>query len=242
MDWFLRDFDHPAYFEIYANKEKEAAQEGPALANYLGLPPQSLVLDIPCGWGRLHPYWLDRGWRHVGGDLSPRNLAVHASKHPTALVRLDFRRLPFRNSIADGIMCAFTSWGYFLKNADNMAQLREFSRVLKPGAPLLLDLAGRHHLLKATALFEDFWYPVKDGDYKERVRWAQDRKRIITDRNLNGQRFRHNIWIPDDDEIRESLAQSGFEIDKRWGGLKDQPWSKMAKRWIYRALKVASVE
>jgi SAM-dependent methyltransferase len=237
MDWFVRDFDHPAYFEIYASKEKEAAQEGPALAAYLDVPPQSLVLDIPCGWGRLHPYWLERGWKHVGGDLSPSNLAKHAAKHPTSLVRLDFRRLPFRDSIADAVMCAFTSWGYFLKQADNLKQLMEFARILKPGAPLLLDLVGRDYLLKATALSEDYWYPVKDGDYKERIRWSHDRKRIITDRNLRGLRFRHNIWIPTDKEIRDALAITGFEVVKCWGGLSGEPWSRMAKRWIYRAVK-----
>ncbi len=30
MDWFVRDFDHPAYFTIYADKAEDAAQEGPA--------------------------------------------------------------------------------------------------------------------------------------------------------------------------------------------------------------------
>ena len=28
MDWFERDFDHPAYFDIYQDKEEDAAGEG----------------------------------------------------------------------------------------------------------------------------------------------------------------------------------------------------------------------
>ena len=238
MDWFVRDFDHPAYFEIYANKLREAEEEGPALASCLNVPPRSLVLDIPCGWGRLHPYWLEKGWRTVGGDLSALNLAMHATKHPTDLIRLDFRRLPFRDSVADALMCAFTSWGYFLEDADNMRQLYEFARVMKPGAPLILDLAGRHYLEKAVALVGDTWTTVQDGDYREYVHWSQDKKRIIADRIKNGHRFSHNIWIPTDSDIRKALAQAGFEIDNRWGGLYGEPWSEMAERWIYRAARV----
>ena len=238
VDWFAWDFDHPEYFEIYASKERDAPEEGPALAGYLGVAPGSLVLDLPCGWGRLHPFWRQAGWRHVGGDLSAMSLAVHAQRHPSHLVRLDLRRLPFKDCIADAVMCAFTSWGYFLDEADNLRQLKEYARVLKPGAPLLLDLVGRRDLEKAAALAIGFWYDVEDGDYKERVRWSRDKKRIITDRIRNGHRFQHNIWIPTDDEVRTALAQAGFEVEKRWGGLGGEPWAEMAERWIYRALRV----
>ena len=238
MDWFARDFDHPEYFEIYASKEREAEEEGPALATYLDVPPGSLVLDLPCGWGRLHPYWHDCGWKHVGGDLSQLSLAIHAEKHPSDLVRMDLRHLPFRDSVADAVMCAFTSWGYFLDEADNMRQLKEYARVLKPQAPLILDMTGRHSLEKAAALAIGFWYHVEDGNYKERVGWSRNKKRILTQRIRNGHRFCHNIWIPTDKEIRSALGMAGFKVEKCWGGLNNEPWSKMAERWIYRALRV----
>ena len=63
MDWFDRDFDHPLYFEIYRSKERDAAEEGPALAALLGLPAGTRVLDLPCGWGRLRPAWEAMGWQ-----------------------------------------------------------------------------------------------------------------------------------------------------------------------------------
>ncbi|MCL1893724.1 MAG: class I SAM-dependent methyltransferase [Holophagaceae bacterium] len=236
MDWYERDFDHPDYFEIYANKEKEAAEEGSALATYLNLPPNSLVLDLPCGWGRLHPYWAMKGWKTVGGDLSSLNLDIHASKHPNELVRLDFRHLPFKSSVADGVMCAFTSWGYFHEEEDNLRQLCEFARVLKPGGILLLDLAGRHYLENAIVLMEGYWYHVDDGDYMERVRWTRSKKRIITDRIKNGHHFRHNIWIPTENEIKIALEKSGFHIDKCWGGLGGEKLMSSSERWIYRAI------
>jgi SAM-dependent methyltransferase len=236
MEWFRRDFDCPEYFEIYADKEAEAADEGPGLAAYLDVPPQSLVLDIPCGWGRLHPYWLQRGWRCVGGDLSPMNLARHAKEKPSDLVRLDMRRLPFRDSIADAVMCAFTSWGYFRRLEENLRQLREYARILKPGAPLLLDLTGRTMLVRSARLVEGFWFDLEGVECKERVRWARNGKRIYTDRIINGRRYRHDIWIPTDEEIVSALHDTGFELDQRWGGLNNEPWSEMAERWVYRAV------
>ncbi len=235
MEWFARDFDHPLYFQIYQNKEHEADEEGPALAAMLGLPSGSLVLDLPCGWGRLQPALEARELRVVGGDLSALNLRRHAEEHPGLMARLDFRALPFRNGCANGVFCAFTSWGYFASEAENLRQLTEFARVLKPGGVLLLDLVGRIYLENATRRVGQDWFWA-DG-YRERVRWSADRKRILTDRILEGIRFRHDIWIPTDQEVSEFLEEAGFVIDRTFGDLGGGPLAPEAERRIYRALK-----
>ena len=237
MDWFAWDFDHPAYFDIYADKEADAGQEGPALAALLALPAGSRVLDLPCGWGRLHPHLAARGLAVVGGDLSPLNLRRHAGEHPAPLARLDLRALPFRTACADGVLCAFTSWGYFATDAENLAQLREFARVLRPGGALLLDLAGRSFLERVAARLRTRWRDYPDRAYRERVRWSPDRRRIWTERQCRGAAFRHDIWIPTDAEVRTSLAEAGFEPPAAFGGLDGRPWDPGAERWIYRAVR-----
>ncbi|HEX9082202.1 MAG TPA: class I SAM-dependent methyltransferase, partial [Holophagaceae bacterium] len=209
-DWFVRDFDHPAYFDIYADKAEDAEVEGPALAALLDLPPGSRVLDLPCGWGRLQPFLAARGLRTVGGDLSPLNLHRHAQEHPGALVRLDLRALPFRAACVEGVFCAFTSWGYFATEAENRRQIEEFGRVLKPGGRLLLDLVGRERLLESTARAGDRWRDFPWLGYAERVRWTRDLRRIRTERRWQGQTFRHDIWIPEDEEVRDALSAAGF--------------------------------
>ena len=241
MDWFARDFDDPAYFEIYRDKEEDANREGQALAACLNPVAGDLVLDLPCGWGRLRPALELRGCRVLGGDLSPRNLARHASEHPGPIVRLDLRALPFRDARADAILCAYTSWGYFATEAENLRQLTEFARVLRPGGVLLLDLAGRMALERLVALTGGRWYAVPRTDYRERVRWSEGGRRILTDRIIQGRRFRHDIWIPGDGEVRKALRSAGFELEQAWGGLDGEPWSPSATRWIYRALKLACV-
>lgn len=237
MDWFIRDFDHPAYFTIYADKAKDAAQEGPALAALLDLPAGCRVLDLPCGWGRLHPYLRERGLEVVGGDLSPLNLAKHRASHPALLARLDFRSLPFREACADGVFCAFTSWGYFATEAENLRQLTEFARVLRPDGTLLLDLAGRAHLLAAVAEVEGYWLEFPEDGYQERVGWTPDRRRILTERRCQGETFCHDIWIPAHEETLGCLEEAGFAVTQVYGGLDGSPWREDAERWIYRAVK-----
>jgi SAM-dependent methyltransferase len=237
MDWFVRDFDHPAYFKIYADKLEDAAREGPALAALLDLPTGSLILDLPCGWGRLHPHLRNRGLHVVGGDLSPMNLHRHAKEHPALLSRLDLRALPFRAACADGVFCAFTSWGYFATEAENLLQLQEFARVLRPGGALLLDLAGREFLEHGTAFVGDGWVDYPADGYIERVRWSPDGHRIWTERRIGGEGFRQDIWIPTDEQVRACLAEAGFGAVAAFGGLDGRPWSGISDRWIYRALR-----
>lgn len=233
-DWFARDFDHPLYFEIYRDKERDAEAEGRGLVSLLRLPVGSRVLDLPCGWGRLRPALERAGLHVIGGDLSALNLQRHAQEQPGNLVRLDLRALPFRDQSAEGVFCAFTSWGYFRDEASNLRQLQEFRRVLKPGGVLLLDLAGRRHLERLVGASEMQWRSTREG-YQERVRWSPDRRRILTDRRMQGVRFQHDIWIPEDFETRALLERAGFHHIEAFGGLDGSDWHLNAERWIYRA-------
>jgi len=237
VDWFVRDFNHPAYFTIYADKVVDAAVEGPALAALLDLPRGSRVLDLPCGWGRLNPHLRARGLQVIGGDLSPLNLAKHRASHPVPLVCLDFRALPFRPECVDGVFCAFTSWGYFATEAENLRQLSEFGRVLRKGGVLLLDLAGRSFLQAALAGVESDWLEFSEEHYEERARWSPDKRRILTERLCQGESFCHDIWIPTDAEVRDCLDQAGFTLAQTYGGLDGRPWEEGSERWIYRAIK-----
>jgi SAM-dependent methyltransferase len=241
MDWFERDFDLPAYFEIYEDKEAEAALEGPGLAGLLQLAPGALLLDLPCGWGRLRPALEAAGYRVLGGDLSAMNLARHQREFPGPCVRLDLRRLPFRDQCADGVLCAYTSWGYFATPEENQLQLQEFVRVLKPGGSLVLDLVGRNRCLRTVEQVQNRWYQV-GGLYLERVRLDPDGRRVLTERICRGTRFRHDIWIPTDPEARAALGAAGLDLDQAFGDVAGGPWSVDAERWIYRAVKLGAAQ
>ena len=55
---------------------------------------------------------------------------------------------------------------------------------------------------------------------------------------MEGERFRHDIWIPTADEVLEYLDLAGFGLDHVYGGLDGQLWTPEAERWIYRAIKI----
>lgn len=237
MEWFERDFDHSAYFKIHRYKEAEALTEGPALAALLDLPRGSRVLDLPSGWGRLSPALIQAGHRVAGGDLSPLNLQRHAREFPGTPVRLDLRRLPFKDACADGVLCAFTSWGYFASYRENQAQLEEFSRILRPGGALLLDLAGRSHCLSVLGPVEGKWREVEES-YRERATFSDGGRRLVMERICQGFVLRHDVWLPTDLEVRTCLGAAGFALDRAFGDIHGNAWHPGAERWIYRALKV----
>jgi SAM-dependent methyltransferase len=187
----------------------------------------------------LNPYLRARGLETIGGDLSPLNLKKHRACHPVPLVRLDFRALPFRSACADGVFCAFTSWGYFASGEENLRQLSEFARVLRPRGALLLDLAGRSYLQSTIDRVAGDWLEFPDEGYHERAQWSPDGRRIITERICQGESFCHDIWIPTNAEVQACLAQAGFDVTQAYGGLDGRPWVEEAERWIYRAVKMA---
>jgi SAM-dependent methyltransferase len=152
-------------------------------------------------------------------------------------VRLDFRALPFRADCADGVFCAFTSWGYFATESENLRQLAEFARVLRPNGTLLLDLAGRTSLQAAMQGVEGEWLEFPEEGYEERAQWSPDGRRILTERVCQGEAFCHDIWIPTDSEIRLCLEQAGLMVTQSYGGLDGCSWEEGADRWIYRAVK-----
>jgi len=75
------------------------------LAEHLGARPDALLLDAPCGAGRLAPA-LARFGRGVGLDVSRAMLAeARASAASLALLRGDVTSLPFRDGSFDAVVC-----------------------------------------------------------------------------------------------------------------------------------------
>jgi demethylmenaquinone methyltransferase/2-methoxy-6-polyprenyl-1,4-benzoquinol methylase len=117
----------------------------------LGLPPDSVVLDLACGTGDLCVELARQGLRAIGADRSAGMLQAAAARfgaHPSGssgdaagpaissapLVRGDGLALPFRTGALDGIVC-----GFALRNFAALApMLSECARVLRPGGRIAL--------------------------------------------------------------------------------------------------------
>ena len=86
---------------IFDKLEKRALRRA-----FVGVPRSSLVLDLPCGTGRLAETLLEQGFRVVGVDISPAMLAVASRK----LQRFDDR---FDTLVSDVHDLARTSSGAY---------------------------------------------------------------------------------------------------------------------------------
>ncbi|WP_419948655.1 class I SAM-dependent methyltransferase [Candidatus Palauibacter sp.] len=140
-EWF-RDWFGEAYLELYPHRDEEEAARAVALyRERTGIEPGDRVLDLACGAGRHLQRLRGAGLRAVGIDLSDPLLRAARDRPGLAgtLVRADMRALPFEDAAFDGLVNFFTSFGYFLTPEEDTRVLAEIRRVLRPGAPFLMD-------------------------------------------------------------------------------------------------------
>lgn len=96
---------------------------------------EGLVLDVPCGTGRLVPLFSGRSYKWVGADISFEMMEV-ARRRPEAQnnrmgnVRLDSEHMPFKPGSFDCV--ASIRFIYHVPTGDGrVAMLREMARVSK---------------------------------------------------------------------------------------------------------------
>lgn len=147
--WYEEYFSEP-YGEIYSEyllPASVAREEAQLACDALELKPGDRILDCPCGYGRhmdfLHRLFpdiigidLDRDCLKRGKDYSP----------DLKMLRGDMRELPFRAETFDAVINLFNSFGYFSQE-ENMVTLRQWHRVMKSGAGLMIDVANPEPLI-----------------------------------------------------------------------------------------------
>ena len=140
-EWF-RDWFGDAYLDLYPHRDEEEAARAVALyRERTRLGAGSRVLDLACGAGRHLQRLRAAGLRATGIDLSVPLLRAGWDRPGVAstLVRADMRALPFASASFDGLVNFFTSFGYFLTPQEDISVLNEIRRVLRAGAPFLMD-------------------------------------------------------------------------------------------------------
>ena len=129
------------------------------------------VLDLGCGFGR-HLTALRRAKvRAFGVDYSADLLRQIPDAQRKFSVRGDIRHLPFADATFSGACMLFNTFGYFAEQ-DNGAALAEIARVLKPGAPLVLDIPARSGM---RAVVHDLPASIRtQGDTSIYEAWSYD--------------------------------------------------------------------
>jgi SAM-dependent methyltransferase len=121
-----------------------------ALARVALAPGQS-VLDVGCGVGTFLQLVTERGAHAFGLDASEALLEVARARLPQADLRVgEMEDLPYEDDTFD-LVTGFNS--FFFAN-DIVVALREAGRVAKPGAPIVIQVWGRHERNDLEAMKE----------------------------------------------------------------------------------------
>jgi len=112
------------------------------------MSPNSKVLDVGAGQGRLSSYLSKLGFSVMAFDISKEQLEFLHKKYPKIDFRVgDAKKLPFEDNFFDAVtsqwfMLHFSNWNEFLT---------EQVRVCKAGGIIVFDISFREHFLYAQA-------------------------------------------------------------------------------------------
>ncbi|MCL4215486.1 MAG: methyltransferase domain-containing protein [Candidatus Hydrogenedentes bacterium] len=216
QDWYAQSFG-ALYPVIYSHRTVEAAApEAEFAAARLNLNGQETALDLACGTGRHLVHLVKLSKHAVGLDYSTDLLALarRGLGPAAALVQGDMRDLPFQNSF-DAVLCFFTSFGYFLDEAENQQTARCIARALKPGGRFFIDHMNAGyvsaHLEPETrrsaedlTILEERWIDKVSRRINKRTRVLQD--------DAQRAEFHESVRLYEREELEAALAAAGLRV------------------------------
>jgi ubiquinone/menaquinone biosynthesis C-methylase UbiE len=157
------------YLQTYVPFQNEERTRAEALGavSLAEVEPAAEILDCPTGFGRHALVLAEEGYRVTGLDRSETLLAEADRRRSDAewprFVRGDYRELPFEDASFDAVLNLFSSLGYLGREGD-VGVLREFRRVLRPRAALIVETAHRDGFARfAQPLARRTWERLPDG-------------------------------------------------------------------------------
>jgi len=244
MDWF-ENFFHGIALDLWraAITSEQTRAEADFLQKHLAADPNSRVLDVPCGNGRLSIELARRGHHLTGIDIASE--FIEEAKTESAMLSLqiewfnrDMRDIAERSEF-DGAFCFGNSFGY-LDDDGNEQFLRAVARSLKVGARFIIDApAAAECLLPVFAEHSSF--DVADIKLEIDRRYDHEQSRVFTEYNfirdgIDDRRPMSQRIYPYK-ELAQLLSNAGLEIQSAFGSLKEEPFSLGAKTLLLVCVK-----
>jgi ubiquinone/menaquinone biosynthesis C-methylase UbiE len=239
MTWWESWFGEE-YLELYPHRGLDSARREVAFALARLDPDPMPLLDLACGAGRHSLRFAEKGFPTVGLDYSAPllELARARAEHPR-LVRGDMRALPFASGAFRSVVNFFTSFGYFLREIDNMAVVTEIERVLQPGGRFLCDTFGRDYVV--SRLVQEESRSTEERQYRIRRWWNEETRRVEKEievrRGGSTMTFRESVRAYTAEELSGMLERAGLLVEETWGDFEGGPAGKDAPRLIVLARK-----
>jgi SAM-dependent methyltransferase len=163
----------PAFMRVAAalGSYDTTSEDAAAMAAFLGLRAGMTVVDAGCGFGRFCAALRELGLEATGIDISPAALAEAERRSPGPRYVLADLTQPPPAGVGpfDVLVSVYSSWGYGATEAEDMAMLRVFHQLLKPGGWIVMQLSD----------LERSRFRLR-SDARPVVRWTNDVKETLT--------------------------------------------------------------
>lgn len=166
-DWFSDWFNTPYYHILYKDRNDIDAQLFMRnITQYLHLPKNSHILDMPCGKGRHSIYLNSLGYHVTGADLSLNSIEeIKKFENDSLFFEVKDMRNPLSENY-NAIFNLFTSFGYFENDNDDILVLRNIKNGLKENGLFVLDFLNvvtvKKHLVKQeTKIVDGIQFKIK---------------------------------------------------------------------------------
>lgn len=239
-DEFWRTFGPLMFGEAQFN---EAARQIEAMRDRLG-PTGVRVLDLGCGPGR-HALPLARsGFEVTAVDTSAVLLAElerRANEEQLGIecVQADMREF-LRPEGFDTVLVMWTSFGYFVDEADHARVLANIAANLAPGGLLLLDLLGLETLCRTLepvhlTEYEDGRLLIERPVLTDYATRLENEWLLIDGEQVRRAMFSHRVWSAS--EIRRLVEDTGMTVERMDADLEGNPYGFEAERLLVQARK-----
>jgi len=241
MSWWESWFGEE-YLDLYPHRDLESARREAAFALARLPRDPSPLLDLCCGSGRHSLRFSEAGIAPVALDYSAPLLEFARRRDARLrLVRGDMRALPFPNESFCTVVNFFTSFGYFLKETENVAVVAEIERVLREDGVFLCDTVGRDWAL--SRLVPEESRRCGDKEYRIRRWWNAETSRLEKEievrREGSTEIFRESVRAYTAAELAGILAGAGLSVEGAWGGFDGAPAGPDSPRLLVMARKAA---
>ena len=220
-------------------------QQAARLVELLELPVGARLLDCACGHGRHAHLLAEAGFDVDGVDYSDTLLAAARARGTGPRLRFakaDMRQLPARwTGRFEAVVNVFTSFGFFLHQADDARAMAEMARVLKPGGVLVWNGGDRDGI--AAKLLERDWWLTEAGTMIGQEREFDAMSGIMTVRSTwrgrkgAGER-EHRIRLYTPTQLADLMASVGLTVEAAFEGWKDKPLTRRTTEMTLVARRV----
>ena len=234
----------PAWFEtldddLWLRPDEGGEHEAKFIHSALRLREGQLVLDAPCGAGRVAIPLARKGIQVIGIDLRESFISRAQARGRSKDLPVEFRVADLR-SVAftqrfQGVFSWFNSFGYFSDRA-NEDLLMRYAGALSPGGRLMIDQLNRERILR------NFKPKSVNAGVEYQSRWDSSSERIFLRRKVRGIQNSRNAssqrWYTPA-QMHNLMKRAGLQIEQVYGSIDGEPYHRGSHQMITIAQKPA---